>query len=106
MIVSLLLKISLFSIFFALFAGTSRAQEFLVELVKRIKPSAVSVGLLGLARLKRGELFETGQTPHYVQRAEAELKRGLVPGKARQIIKGLGKARRRTVKPTGMSAGS
>ena len=73
---------------------------------ERIKPSAVSVGLLGLARLKRGELFETGQTLHYVQRAEAELKRGLVPGKARQIIKGLGKARRRTVKPTGMSAGS
>ena len=43
MIVSFLLKISLFSIFFALFAGTSRAQEFLVELVKRIKPSAVAI---------------------------------------------------------------
>jgi hypothetical protein len=71
-----------------------------------MKPSAVTVGLLGLARLKRGEVFETGQAPHYVQRAEAELKRGLVPGKSKQIIKGLGKARRRGAKPTGISTGS
>jgi tRNA threonylcarbamoyladenosine biosynthesis protein TsaB len=73
---------------------------------ERMKPSAVTVGLLGLARLKRGEVFETGQAPHYVQRAEAELKRGLVPGKSKQIIKGLGKARRRGAKPTGISTGS
>lgn len=73
---------------------------------ERMRPSAVTVGLLGLARLSRGEVLKTGQAPHYVQRAEAELRRGVVPGKSRQIIKGLGKARRRVIKPTGMRAGS
>ncbi|HSE59325.1 MAG TPA: tRNA (adenosine(37)-N6)-threonylcarbamoyltransferase complex dimerization subunit type 1 TsaB [Nitrospiraceae bacterium] len=73
---------------------------------ERMKPSALSVGFLGLARLKRGELFESGQAPHYVQRAEAELKQGVVPSKSRQIIKGLGKGKRRPTKQVGITAGS
>lgn len=73
---------------------------------ERMKPSALSVGLLGLARLKRGELFESGQAPLYVQRAEAEIKQGVVPSKSRQIIKGLGKGKRRPAKQAGIAAGS
>lgn len=37
-------------------------------------PSAVSVGLAGLAMLERGEVAGLGVAPRYVQRAEAELK--------------------------------
>lgn len=71
-----------------------------------MRPSAVMVGLMGMARLKKGELLKIGQTPRYVQRAEAELKRGLVPGKSGQIIRGLGKARRRPAKPARIAASS
>jgi tRNA threonylcarbamoyladenosine biosynthesis protein TsaB len=39
-----------------------------------MKPSAVSIGLAGLARLKRGERVGIGVSPLYVQRPEAELK--------------------------------
>jgi len=38
------------------------------------KPSAVSIGLAGIARLLRGERAGPGVGPFYVQRAEAELK--------------------------------
>jgi tRNA threonylcarbamoyladenosine biosynthesis protein TsaB len=38
------------------------------------KPSAVSVALLGIQRLKRGEIAGEQVTPLYVQRAEAEVK--------------------------------
>ena len=39
-----------------------------------MKPSAVSIGLAGLERLRRGEHAETGIGPLYVQRTAAELK--------------------------------
>jgi tRNA threonylcarbamoyladenosine biosynthesis protein TsaB len=39
-----------------------------------MKPSAVSVGLAGIARLQRGERASLGVSPLYVQRSEAELK--------------------------------
>ncbi len=38
------------------------------------KPSAVSVGLAGLAKLRRGEGAGVGVGPLYIQRAEAEIK--------------------------------
>jgi tRNA threonylcarbamoyladenosine biosynthesis protein TsaB len=37
------------------------------------KPSAVSVGLLGMERIRRGEIAGTQVAPLYVQRAEAEI---------------------------------
>src|SRR5205809_1729665 len=37
------LKTSLFAVIFAIFAGSGAAQDFLPELVKRIKPSAVAI---------------------------------------------------------------
>ena len=37
------IKIILLFVFFACFADTSLAQDFLPELVKRIKPSAVAI---------------------------------------------------------------
>ncbi len=40
----------------------------------KARPSAVSIGLAGLARLRRGEVAGTGVAPLYVQRSEAELK--------------------------------
>lgn len=73
---------------------------------ERMRPSAVTVGLLGQARLERGEVLESGQAPRYVQRSEAELRRGLVPAKSRQIIEGLGKAGGRAVGPRGVNVGS
>jgi tRNA threonylcarbamoyladenosine biosynthesis protein TsaB len=39
-----------------------------------MKPSAVSIGLAGIERLRRGEHAGTGIGPLYVQRAAAELK--------------------------------
>ena len=39
-----------------------------------MKPSAVSIGLAGIARLRRGEYAGTGVSPLYVQRTAAELK--------------------------------
>lgn len=38
------------------------------------KPSAVTVGLLGLDKLRRGEVAGMQVTPFYVQRAEAEIR--------------------------------
>ncbi|MCG3774531.1 MAG: tRNA threonylcarbamoyladenosine biosynthesis protein TsaB [Nitrospira sp.] len=38
-----------------------------------MKPSAVSIGLAGIERLRRGEYAETGISPLYVQRTAAEL---------------------------------
>ncbi len=38
------------------------------------RPSAVSIGLAGLAKLRRGEVAGQGVAPLYVQRSEAELK--------------------------------
>jgi tRNA threonylcarbamoyladenosine biosynthesis protein TsaB len=39
-----------------------------------MKPSAVSIGLAGIERLRRREYAETGISPLYVQRTTAELK--------------------------------
>jgi tRNA threonylcarbamoyladenosine biosynthesis protein TsaB len=39
-----------------------------------MKPSAVSIGLAGIERLRRGEHAGTGIGPLYVQRTAAELK--------------------------------
>lgn len=53
-----------------------------------MKPSAVSIGLAGVARLKRGECAGIGIGPLYVQRTAAELKYeesgGLPPATLRQ----------------------
>jgi tRNA threonylcarbamoyladenosine biosynthesis protein TsaB len=52
------------------------------------QPSAVSLALAGMQRLRRGEQAGIGISPIYVQRAEAELKYeqsgGLSPGVRRQ----------------------
>ena len=39
-----------------------------------MKPSAFSIGLVGIERLRRGEYAGTGISPLYVQRTAAELK--------------------------------
>ncbi|MFI5223378.1 MAG: hypothetical protein ACHQX3_03895, partial [Nitrospirales bacterium] len=39
-----------------------------------MKPSAVSIGLAGIERLRRGESAGIGISPLYVQRTAAELK--------------------------------
>jgi tRNA threonylcarbamoyladenosine biosynthesis protein TsaB len=53
-----------------------------------MKPSAVSIGLAGIVRLKRGEVAGIGISPFYVQRTAAELKYeesgGLPPTALRQ----------------------
>ena len=52
------------------------------------KPSAVSIGLAGIERLRRGEYAGVGISPLYVQRTAAELKYeesgGISPGVLRQ----------------------
>ncbi len=66
------------------------------------KPSAVSVGLAGIARLTRGERAGLGIAPWYVQRSEAELKfdesDGLSP-LARRRAKIAGKIGSQQVRP-------
>lgn len=46
----------------------------LIEAADQMKPSAVSVGLAGIERLRRGEQAGAAVSPLYVQRPEAELK--------------------------------
>jgi tRNA threonylcarbamoyladenosine biosynthesis protein TsaB len=41
---------------------------------ERGRPSAVNVGLVGLGRLHRGQVAGVQVSPHYVQRAEAEIR--------------------------------
>jgi tRNA threonylcarbamoyladenosine biosynthesis protein TsaB len=70
------------------------------------KPSAVSVALLGMQRLKRGEIAGDQVVPLYVQRAEAEVKYeqsgGISPVVRRQervakkVAERLARGRRRT----------
>lgn len=55
-------------------------------------PSAMTLAQAGIERLRRGQVAESVILPLYVQRAEAELKRGLVEGKSARIIRGAGKA--------------
>lgn len=58
-------------------------------------PSATHVAMVGFERLRRGEVAGDVVIPNYVQRAEAELKRGLVEGKTARILRGEGKVPRR-----------
>jgi tRNA threonylcarbamoyladenosine biosynthesis protein TsaB len=46
----------------------------ITEAADRMRPSAVSIGMAGIARLLRGERAGIGVSPLYVQRPEAELK--------------------------------
>ncbi len=46
----------------------------ITEARDHMKPSAVSVGMAGIARLQRGEQAGVGVSPLYIQRPEAELK--------------------------------
>ncbi len=46
----------------------------IAEAANHIKPSAVSVGLVGIGKLQRGEQAGLTVSPLYVQRSEAELK--------------------------------
>jgi tRNA threonylcarbamoyladenosine biosynthesis protein TsaB len=39
-----------------------------------VRPSAISIGMAGIARLRRGERAGVGISPLYVQRPEAEIK--------------------------------
>jgi tRNA threonylcarbamoyladenosine biosynthesis protein TsaB len=60
----------------------------IIEAEQHARPSAVSIGLAGLARLRRGEYAGVGISPLYVQRPEAELKYeqsgGMSPASRRQ----------------------
>jgi tRNA threonylcarbamoyladenosine biosynthesis protein TsaB len=55
-------------------AGLSKAVKLIAPPEHASKPSAVSIGLTGIERLRRGETVGIGIAPFYVQRAEAELK--------------------------------
>lgn len=55
-------------------------------------PSAMTLAQAGMEQLRRGHVAEAAIVPLYVQRAEAELKRGLVEGKSARIIRGGGRA--------------
>jgi tRNA threonylcarbamoyladenosine biosynthesis protein TsaB len=45
-----------------------------MEADQLLRPSAVSLGMAGIARLRRGEHAGMGISPLYVQRPEAEIK--------------------------------
>ena len=53
--------------------GLSRSVKLTVAPAHAMKPSAVSLGLAGMQRLRRGETAGLGVSPLYVQRSEAEL---------------------------------
>ncbi|HET6678756.1 MAG TPA: tRNA (adenosine(37)-N6)-threonylcarbamoyltransferase complex dimerization subunit type 1 TsaB [Nitrospira sp.] len=46
----------------------------IMEADQLLRPSAVSIGMAGIARLRRGEQAGVGISPLYVQRPEAEIK--------------------------------
>jgi tRNA threonylcarbamoyladenosine biosynthesis protein TsaB len=46
----------------------------IMEADQLLRPSAVSIGMAGIARLRRGEHAGVGISPLYVQRPEAEIK--------------------------------
>ena len=72
----------------AIRASTHASTEILEVPEPAMKPSAVSIGLAGIARLKRGEVAGVGISPLYIQRTSAELKYeesgGLPPAALRQ----------------------
>lgn len=57
----------------AIKASTGRMVT-ITEVTEHIRASAVSIGLAGMVRLKRGERAGLGVSPLYIQRPEAELK--------------------------------
>lgn len=73
------------------------------------RPSAVSIGLAGIERLKRGEVAGIGVSPLYVQRPEAELKYELSGGispvarRRERVARKLAAQRARQRKPSGRS---
>lgn len=58
----------------AIRAGLLKAVKLTTAPTHAMKPSAVSVGLAGIQRLRRGETAGLGTSPLYIQRSEAELK--------------------------------
>jgi len=46
----------------------------IIEAQEHVRPSAISIGMAGIARLRRGERAGVGISPLYVQRPEAEIK--------------------------------
>lgn len=46
----------------------------IIEAEEHMRPSAVSIGMAGIARLRKGERAGVGISPLYVQRPEAEIK--------------------------------
>ncbi|GKS57909.1 tRNA (adenosine(37)-N6)-threonylcarbamoyltransferase complex dimerization subunit type 1 TsaB [Nitrospira sp.] len=74
---------------------TDRARRWREVPVGLRHPSATHVAMAGFERLRRGDVAGHVVIPNYVQRAEAELQRGQVEGKAAKILRGAGKAPRR-----------
>ncbi len=58
----------------AIKAGLSKSVKLTAAPAHAMKPSAVSIGLAGMQRLRRGETAGLGTSPLYIQRSEAELK--------------------------------
>jgi tRNA threonylcarbamoyladenosine biosynthesis protein TsaB len=58
----------------AIRTGLSRSMKLTSAPAHAMKPSAVSIGLAGMQRLRRGETVGLGVSPLYIQRSEAELK--------------------------------
>jgi len=54
--------------------GLSRPVKLTSAPAQAMKPSAVSIGLAGMQRLRRGETVGLGVSPLYIQRSEAEVK--------------------------------
>jgi len=77
-------------------AGVSPRITIVSSLGEAVRPSAVSVGELGLDRMRRGDLAGLHITPQYVQRTEAEIRYeqsgGLSPAARREerVIRKMG----------------
>jgi tRNA threonylcarbamoyladenosine biosynthesis protein TsaB len=68
--------------------GLARSVKLTAAPAHAMKPSAVSIGLAGMQRLRKGETAGLGVRPLYIQRSEAELRYeqsgGISPVKRRQ----------------------
>lgn len=62
----------------------------------QMHPSATVVAQAGLERLRAGRVAGEIVVPQYVQRAEAELTQGRIEGKSARILRGAGRAPRRS----------
>ncbi len=70
----------------------ARTREWREAPAESQHPSAITLAQAGLARLRGGQTAEAVIVPLYVQRAEAELQRGVVEGKSARILRGEGRA--------------